>query len=147
MTPPPAPQWPRSGASAAILRDGEVLLIQRGKGAFKGLWSLPGGHIEPGERARDAAQREVLEETGIEARIEGVLDVHDIILRHPDGGIATHYVISVFWGTWCSGEAVAASDARDARFFPLAELDTLPMTDGSQSLIERAFGLLDARVA
>ena len=57
-TPTSAP-WPRCGASAAIFRGAEVLLVQRGKGALSGLWSLPGGHIEPGERTQDAALREV----------------------------------------------------------------------------------------
>ena len=42
-----APEWPRCAASAAIFRGSMVLLVQRGKGALKGLWSLPGGHIEP----------------------------------------------------------------------------------------------------
>ena len=53
------PVFPRGAASAAIFRGDDVLLIQRGKGALKGCWSLPGGHIEPGEPARDAALREV----------------------------------------------------------------------------------------
>ena len=51
-----APQWPRAAASAAIFRGQEVLLVRRGKGGpLAGLWSLPGGHIEPGEPARAAA--------------------------------------------------------------------------------------------
>jgi 8-oxo-dGTP diphosphatase len=51
--------WPRCAASAAIFRAGKVLLVERGSGALKGRWSLPGGHIEPGERAAGAAAREV----------------------------------------------------------------------------------------
>jgi 8-oxo-dGTP diphosphatase len=51
--------WPRCGASAAIFRNDEVLLIERAKGALKGRWSLPGGHVEPGETAKAAALREV----------------------------------------------------------------------------------------
>ena len=59
--------WPRCAASAAVLRGREVLLVERAKGALAGYWSLPGGHIEPGETARSAALREVREETGVEA--------------------------------------------------------------------------------
>src|SRR5215470_13732542 len=62
--------WPRCGASAAVFRGEAVLLIVRAKGALKGLWSLPGGHIEPGETARAAALREVREETAVEADID-----------------------------------------------------------------------------
>ena len=75
------PDWPRCGASAAIFREGAVLLIERAKGALKGRWSLPGGHIEPGETAQAAAVREVREETGVEADIQGLVDIHDVILR------------------------------------------------------------------
>ena len=52
------PEWPRPAASAAIFRDGQVLIAERGKGALRGTWSLPGGHIEPGETAMAAALQE-----------------------------------------------------------------------------------------
>src|SRR5882762_8470952 len=90
------PAWPRCGASAAIFRDGAVLLIERAKGALKGRWSLPGGHIEPGETARAAVVREVREETGVEVDMHGLLDIHDVILRGPDGTLLAHYLITVF---------------------------------------------------
>ena len=76
-----APDWPRCGASAAIFREGAVLLIERAKGALKGRWSLPGGHIEPGETARRRPCARCCEETGVEADIHGLVDVHDVILR------------------------------------------------------------------
>src|SRR2546423_1245303 len=91
-----APDWPRCGASAAIFRDGAVLLIERAKGALKGRWSLPGGHIEPGETAQAAAIREVCEETGVEADMQGLVDIHDVILREADGTLLAHYLITVF---------------------------------------------------
>lgn len=134
-------QWPRVGASAAILRDETVLLVVRGKGALAGYWSLPGGHVEPGEAARAAALREVAEETGVTAEIGGIVDVHDIISREASGEIRSHYLLAVFWGHWQSGDAVAASDAREARFVPLVDLDGLRMTDGASALIRRAAGL------
>ena len=131
--------WPRCGASAAIFRGEAVLLIVRAKGALKGLWSLPGGHIEPGETARAAAQREVLEETAVDADIDALVDVHDVILRNGEGALSAHYLIAVFCGRWRRGEPNAGSDASRARFVPLGDVEGLPLTDGAAALIRRAW--------
>jgi 8-oxo-dGTP diphosphatase len=131
--------WPRCGASAAVFRGEAVLLIVRAKGALKGLWSLPGGHIEPGEAARAAAQREVLEETGVEADIGALVDVHDVILRAAEGTLSAHYLIAVFCGRWRRGEPHAASDASLARFVPLGDVEGLRLTDGAAPLIRQAW--------
>src|SRR6476660_4073661 len=120
------PDWPRCGASAAVFREEDVLLIERAKGALRGRWSLPGGHIEPGETARAAAAREVLEETGVEADIAGLLDVHDVVLRREDGTLLAHYLITVFYGRWRAGEPTAGSDASVTRFVPHADIESYP---------------------
>ena len=74
-------QFPKLGVSAAIWRDGKVLLAQRGKEPLKGVWSLPGGSVEHGEEIRKAALRELKEETGVDAELFGVVDVADVIRR------------------------------------------------------------------
>jgi 8-oxo-dGTP diphosphatase len=129
--------WPRCGTSAAVFRDDRVLLIQRAKGAFKGLWSLPGGHIEPGESAKAAAVREVREETGVDADIRGIVDLHEVILRERDGAVRTPYLIAVHWGLWRAGEPVAGSDAAAARFVRIDDIETYPLTEGAADLIRR----------
>ena len=133
------PLWPRCGASAAIFRAGQVLLIERARGALKGQWSLPGGHIEPGERAAAAAVRELREEAGIEAEIAGLVDIHEVVLEAPGGGLLAHYVIAVFFGRWTAGEPVAGSDAAAARFVPVGDLSAYRLTEGAAPLIARAF--------
>lgn len=139
------PEWPRPAASAAILRRDRILVVERGKGALPGTWSLPGGHIEPGETALAAAIRELGEETGVTATIDGLLDVHDVILRNGEGVLTAHYVLTVFCGHWLAGEPVAASDSRDARFIPIADIGDYRMTPGAQTLIRRAFERLSTR--
>ena len=138
MTSTPEAQWPKAAASAAIFRGETVLLVQRGKPPSAGLWSLPGGHIEPGELARLAALREVAEETGVTARIDGIAHVHDVV-HVPGGKIGAHYVIAVYHGQWVAGEPQAASDAAAARFVPFKELAGLQMTAEAEKLIARAW--------
>jgi 8-oxo-dGTP diphosphatase len=132
-------QWPRPAVSSAIFHGGEVLLIERGKGALRGRWTLPGGHIEPGETAHAAALREIGEETGVRARLDGIAAVQDVILRNGEGGLQAHYVLSVFHGVWLGGEPVAGSDAAAARFVPLEAIERLPLTDGAAGIIARAY--------
>jgi 8-oxo-dGTP diphosphatase len=119
-----------------------VLLVQRAKGELQGLWSLPGGHIEPGEPARMAALREVREETGVEAELAGLLDIHEIVRRDAAGLLRAHYVLVVWYGRWLGGAPVAASDAAAARFVPLDALDALPMTEAAPGFVRRAWDLL-----
>ncbi|MFM9846345.1 MAG: NUDIX hydrolase [Hyphomicrobiaceae bacterium] len=138
------PTWPRPAASAAIFRDGLVLLVERGKGTLPGTWSLPGGHIEPGERAMVAALREVGEETGIEADILGLADVHDVLIQGADGQLAAHYVLAVYFGRWVGGEPVAGGDSVAARFVRFDDLDSYRLTPGARPIIARAWELLGA---
>jgi 8-oxo-dGTP diphosphatase len=139
----PPSQWPRAAASAAVFRDGHVLLVERGKGTGRGLWSLPGGHVEPGEPARDAARREVLEETCVTVDLRGLVDVVDVIAREPDGALKAHYILSVYFGAWAAGEPSAQSDAAQAQFVALGDLGAYRLTERTEGVIRRAAKLFD----
>lgn len=112
---------PVPAVGVVCLRGQEVLLIRRGKPPRVGEWSLPGGRIEPGERATDAALRELVEETGITARITGLIDVVDRLFS--EAGL--HYVLIDYAAEWLSGEPVAGDDALEARFVPLDRVEAL----------------------
>jgi len=116
------------------LRGDAVLLIRRGTPPRQGEWSLPGGRIEPGERAVDAAMRELREETGVEARITGLVDVVDGLF--PEAG--RHYVLIDYAAEWVSGEPVAGDDALEARFVALAQIGTLIDWPETQRVIRMA---------
>jgi 8-oxo-dGTP diphosphatase len=138
--------WPRAGASAAIFRRDAVLLVKRGSGPWRGLWSLPGGHIEPGEWARAAAAREIREETGLSVEIIGIADVHDVIIRNARGALSAHYVLAVYYGRSLSGDPVAASDCQEARFVPLSELEDYALTEGAGRIVDLAAELLGGSI-
>jgi 8-oxo-dGTP diphosphatase len=135
---------PRCGASAVIFRGREVLLIERGKGALAGYWSLPGGHIEPGETARAAALREAREETGVDAELGNLVDIHEVIINS-DKGLLTHYLIAVFAGRWTAGEPTPAADAASARFVVIDDIEKYRLTDGAACLIRRAWSVQQER--
>jgi 8-oxo-dGTP diphosphatase len=136
------PPWPRAAASAAIFRDGKVLLAQRSKPPLTGIWSLPGGHIEPGEKAIEAAHRELGEETCSQADLKGLVDIVDVIVRHDDGSLRAHYVISVFYGVWLNGDAQPESDCQAVEWVSLDRLTERPITEGTEAIIARAAAAL-----
>jgi 8-oxo-dGTP diphosphatase len=117
---PPLPT-PVPAVGVVCLRGDSVLLIRRGTPPRQGEWSLPGGRIEPGERAVEAALRELREETGVEAEITCLIDVVDGLF--PDAG--RHYVLIDYAARWLSGEPVAGDDAAEARFVALDEVEAL----------------------
>jgi ADP-ribose pyrophosphatase YjhB (NUDIX family) len=107
------PERPIIGVGAVIVRDGHVLLVRRATEPLKGEWSVPGGALELGEKLRDGAVREALEETGLQVEAGEVLDVFDSIFTDDDGRTQYHYVLIDFLCRPLSGEAVAGSDVSE----------------------------------
>ena len=125
---------PVPAVGIVCLRGDQVLLIRRGTPPMQGSWSLPGGRIEPGERAVDAALRELGEETGVVAELIGLIDVVDGIF--PDSG--RHYVLIDYAARWLSGEPVAGDDALEARFVPLTGVGDLIAWSETRRVIDAA---------
>lgn len=112
---------PVPAVGVVCLRGDTVLLVRRGRPPRQGEWSLPGGRIEPGERAVDTALRELREETGVEAEITGLIDVVDGLFPGAD----RHYVLIDYAARWLSGEPVAGDDAVEAGFVALDAVEAL----------------------
>jgi 8-oxo-dGTP diphosphatase len=130
--------YPRAGASVVVFRGDDVLLVQRGKQPYSGFWSLPGGEIQWGETAADAARRELKEETGLLALSLALGDVADGILRDGEGVVTAHYTIVVFATCDVAGTLAPASDAAAARFFAPGERARLQCTPRLERVIGNA---------
>ena len=136
---PDAPVVPRAAVSAAIFRDGRVLLVKRRRPPSADVWSLPGGHIEPGEAALDAVHRELREETSvIAAHFVEIIGVKDVIHLNDSGELIFHRVVIVFCGEWLSGEPEAGDDAAAAGWYDPDALAELATTEGLAEIVRSA---------
>lgn len=135
---PPAGPVPAVGV--VCLKGDEVLLIRRGRAPREGEWSLPGGRIEPGEKLHTAALRELHEETGVSARILGLIDVVDGLFP------GFHYVLIDYAAVWVSGDPVAGDDAAEARFLPIDEALGLVAWEETRRIIAAAVKIRDQDV-
>jgi 8-oxo-dGTP diphosphatase len=120
---------PHVGVSISVFRDGRVLLATRTKPPYAGLFTLPGGHLEAGERVADAALRELEEETGVTAELVGFNQYVEIIASPDADGLTRHFVILSFVARWISGDGTAGPEAGEILWtYPdeIAQLATSP---------------------
>ena len=116
---------PKVAAIAVVLDDDRVLLVRRKKEPDAGLWGYPGGHVDLGETALNAAARELREETGVIATPVSYLTNLDIITRDDTGAVQHHFLLAAVLCSFESGTPVAADDVSDARWFHVDLLDTV----------------------
>jgi 8-oxo-dGTP diphosphatase len=133
------PRHPLLGVGALIFHEDSILMAQRGKPPLMGQWSLPGGLVETGETLASAVCREVLEETGLEVRPLGMLEIFERIMRDPQGAAEYHYVLvdyicEVTGGVLCPGD-----DACRAEWVLRDSLPQLEITEGTLAVIEKGF--------
>ncbi len=138
---PPAVR-PTLAASAAVFRGERVLLAKRGFAPGLGLWSLPGGRVEPGETLAEAAAREVREEVNVEADIIAVAAALDFIGHDADGTLASHFVVIAHAALWREGEPQPGPEATEIGWFLPQEVAGLATTRGLADVVRAAARLL-----
>jgi 8-oxo-dGTP diphosphatase len=133
------PDSPLVGVGAIIIDDGRVLLVKRGHPPLAGEWSIPGGVLELGETLREAAVREAREETCLAVETAELLGVYDRVLRDNDGRTLYHFVLIDFLCLPVAGDAEAADDADEVRWFTPAEIADLGLAEDTAQVIREGF--------
>ena len=142
------PDRPYLAVSAAIIRDGHVLVARRAKGASTGLYTLPGGVVELGETLHQAVMREIAEETGITIEPVALAGQREFITRDETGRVSRHFVILCFAARWLAGEGTPqVEELSELRWLRPAELSALKTTEGLAEIVDSAFRLIDASSA
>jgi 8-oxo-dGTP diphosphatase len=132
------PQRPILAVSAAIFRNGKVLVVRRARKPALGIYTLPGGAVEIGETLVQAVAREVREETALEIEPVQLAGQRDVIVRDAHGRVERHFVILCFAARWRAGEPVLNDELNDARWLEPSELAGLQTTDGLAEIVAAA---------
>ena len=135
------PSHPQLAVSAAIFRNGKILLVRRARSPAKGFYSLPGGRVEFGETLHAALHREVDEETGLKIEIVDLAGWREVV---PGTAGSGHYLIMSFAARWSFGEPVLNDELDDFRWLAPDALGDLTITAGLQDIVRSARRLLGA---
>ena len=130
---------PIPAASTAVFRDGKGLLARR---AQPPLWSLPGGRIELGETAEQAALRELREEVGVEAEIVAPAGEREVTRRDKSGVIVARFRIQAFAARWRAGEPKPGPEAIEVRWVDPGKIGELKTTEGLAEIVAAAWRLV-----
>ena len=133
------PDQPRVAVGAIVFKDHKVLLVRRGKPPARDLWAIPGGSVEICETLQQAAEREILEETGITIQALEPIYTFDYIERDESGCARFHYVIIDLTAEYVEGEPRAGDDAAEARWISSQEIATLKVSSKTCQLLKERF--------
>lgn len=132
------PNHPIPAVGVVVFKGDHILLIKRNKPPKSAEWSIPGGAQNLAETLKDAAAREVLEETNIKINNIRLLDAVDFIDKDPQDKIRYHYSLIDYMADYESGELSAGDDALLAKWVPLCDLASYNLWETTIKLIEDA---------
>ena len=140
------------GVGGVVISDGRALLIRRGSEPLRGEWSIPGGSLELGETLEEGVIRELLEETGLEVKIAGIVEIFERIFpgeppRFVEGKTRPryHFVIVDYLCERISGEPREGGDALDVAYAREDELERFHLTETALRVLHKAFALYRAQ--
>ena len=124
-----------NAASVALVRDGKVLLIKRAYAPYKGLWTLPGGRLEPDESIEQCAVREIAEEIGVSIRNPRPVMVQAL-------GQDLAFRLAVFVTTNFTGKVVPSDEVSDHKWVDPTALISFRTTSRLDDVLAKAFAVL-----
>lgn len=130
---------PQVGVGAIVFHNNKVLLIKRNQAPNAGQWAIPGGRVKLGESLQQAAEREILEETGITIRAGEPVFTFDVIQKDDQQQCQLHYVVIDLEAQYLSGNPVAGDDAADASWISESELASLPVNQLTLDLLKKQY--------
>ena len=136
------PSRPFLAVSAAILRDGKVLVVRRARKPALHLYTLPGGVVEAGESLTEAVIREAREETALTIEPAGLAGYREVVARDGKDKVERHFVILSFAARWLAGEVKLNEELDDACWLAPNELAGLTTTEGLADIVAAARVLL-----
>jgi 8-oxo-dGTP diphosphatase len=139
------PDRPFVAVSAAIIRDGRLLIVQRAQPPMRGVFTLPGGVVEIGETLHQGLVREIDEEVGMTIEPVALAGHREVIVRDGNGKIERHFIILGFAARWLSGEPKLNHELADARWVLPNEIAGLHTTEGLSDIIAAAFERMKAK--
>ena len=145
MEPREYPSRPLVGAGAVVHKAGKVLLVKRAFPPNKGKWAFPGGLIELGESAQEAAVREIREETGLRIRVEGLIDVALDIEKDGASKIRYDYVLVDYLAIPVGGKFKLNAESTDYGWFTQREMKKLAMSVPTRAALGKFFRSLEAK--
>jgi 8-oxo-dGTP diphosphatase len=132
------PTRPYLAVSAAIFRDGRVLIVRRARPPADGLYTLPGGGVELGETLEEAVIREVREETALAIAPVELVGFRQAIARDSAGRVERHFVILPFAARWIGGEISLNEELAEAHWLAPSEISGLQTTEGLSQIVAAA---------
>jgi ADP-ribose pyrophosphatase len=130
------PDHPRVAVGAIVIKDDRVLLVKRNKPPGEGLWAIPGGRVEPGETLQQAAEREIMEETGITIQAGDIVYTFEVIEPDEAGRPRFHYVIVDLASEYVTGKLDPSDDALEARWVSSQELKRLSVSQATTEVLK-----------
>ena len=136
------PTRPFLAVSAAIFRDGKVLVVRRARKPALNLYTMPGGVVEAGETLAEAVAREVREETALQIEVLTLAGHREAVMRDAQGRVERHFVIMCFAARWVAGEPVLNEELDEAHWLAPSEISGLRTTDGLAEIVASAAEIL-----